>query len=129
MGFDDYLAVAVTGVIRHSPILVIGILGLWYALPMRQQFARAAGWASLGFTLLIVHSILGVTRDVASVVIRVNFAFEPTEIGLALSFLALVAYVPLLGALLLLARAVFLDRGIARATLQDSDSVGGGNAA
>lgn len=116
MGFNDYLAVAVMGVIRHAPFLVVGVIGLWHANPMRERLPRAAGWAASGFLLLIVHSILAVIRDVAVVVIQVSDVFGPTATGLALTFFGLVAYVPLLCGILLLSRAFFLDRAAASAT-------------
>jgi len=77
---------------------------------MKVQVRRAATWASSGFSLLIVHAIASVFRDVFSLVVRSDFALEPTGVALALNGLALAAYLPLLGALVSLARAFFLDR-------------------
>ena len=111
MNIDDYLALSATNFIRHLPVLVVGAIGLWHAIPMRHRFMRAATWASWAFGLLIVHAIVSVARDVASVAIRSNNVGDPSEIGLALTSWSMLAYLPLLAALVLLARAFFLERG------------------
>lgn len=110
MDFSTYLYLIGIQFVRHLPFLLIGVVGLWYAVPMKPQIARAATWASYGFGLLVVHSLARVAGDVTSIAIRVNTPLEATETGVALTVVSLIAYLPLLGALVLLSRAFFLDR-------------------
>ena len=128
MNFDDYLALGAMSLLRQSPILLIGAIGLWFALPMRSDLRRAAIWASTGFGLLIIHALASVIRDVASVAVQINELREPTETGLALTLWALVAYLPLLAAIAFLARAFFMDRSDASRRTYEGSAVPGGTA-
>ena len=110
MNLDDYLALSATDFIRQLPIILVGAIGLWHSIPMRRLFVRAATWASWGFGLLIVHALLSVARDVASAAIRTSKVGRPDEIGLAIAFWSVLAYLPLLFALIVLARSFFLER-------------------
>lgn len=110
MNVENYLWIIATNFVRHFPVLLIGVVGLWHALRLRNHAGIAASWASVGFALLIIHAILNVVRDVASLAIRVDGTLGPTALGLTLNSLALASYFPLVVALYVLGRAIFLGR-------------------
>jgi hypothetical protein len=110
MEIGQYLTLLLVALLRHSPVILIGVIGLRYALPLKHKIRRAANWASVGFSLLIVHAIARVARDVVSAIISLRFEEEPLGTFLTLNGLALLAYLPLLGGLAFLARSFFLDR-------------------
>lgn len=71
MELSTYLSLIGIHFIRHLPVLLIGAIGLRFAVPLRKQIGRAAIWASYGFALLIIHSIARVAGDVMSIAIRI----------------------------------------------------------
>jgi hypothetical protein len=105
----DYAELFGFDLIRHSPVLLLGLFGLWRSRIRREQLGQAYATASWGFATLAMHALLSAARDVASVAVRINAevtAQSPSEIGVALTLVAVPAYLALLLALVLLGRAV-----------------------
>jgi hypothetical protein len=126
MGIEEYTQLFAMSLVRHSPVLLVGIVGLWYSATRRLRLSGAYGWALSGFSVLSANAILSAVRDVGITAVRVN-AVEggrsTSEVGMALTLWSLPAYVALLAALLLLACAVFMGRSGAVTERQDLGSV------
>jgi hypothetical protein len=113
MSIQDYAQLFGTNLVRHSPVLFLGIAGLWRSVIRREQLAQAYTTASWAFAMLAAHAIFSVVRDVARVAVRTNADAAgqlPGEIGITLTAVAAPAYVALLAALVLLGRAVLFGR-------------------
>ena len=114
MNIEDYAQMIGINLIRHSPVLVLGIFGLWRTFVRKQQLARVYVSAVWGFALVAAHGFLSVFRDVAGAVVRINAVdagSPPGEIGITLTLISIPAYLALLAALVFLGRAVLFGRG------------------
>ena len=114
MTLTDQAAVIVGLLIRQVPLLVVAIVGLWFALSRRSQLDLAASWALWGFSLLIAYAICGVFLQAALINIRTNEFLQGGTARIdamnTLNLWALAAYPLFIGGLAAIARAVFLGR-------------------
>lgn len=114
MNIEDYAQLIGVNLIRHSPVLILGVFGLWRTFVRKQQLAQVYVSAAWGFALVAAHALLSVFRDVAGAAARLNAVdagSTPGEIGITLTLISLPAYLALLAALVFLGRAVLFGRG------------------
>ena len=114
MTLTDQAAVLVGMLIRQFPMMVIAIIGLWFAFSRRDKLGQAATWALWGFSLLIAYAICGALLQVVLMTIRTNEFMQSgstrTDAIITLNLWALAAYPLFIGGLAAIARAVFLGR-------------------
>ena len=112
---EEFLFITALRLLRQAPLLVIGLVGLWFALRARPRHRHAYTWASWGFGLLTAYCIVHVGLEVAFVAMAFRIQAVPSGSRLWLDS----AYPIFLASLVVLARAVFIGRdstGVARAT-------------
>ena len=114
MTLTDQAAVLAGLLIRQVPLLVIAIVGLWFAISRRNELSLAGSWAIWGFILLIAYAICGALLQAALINIRTDEFLQSGAARLdavyTLNLWGLAAYPFFIGGLGAIARAVFLGR-------------------
>jgi hypothetical protein len=114
MSGEDYLFMITFRLVMQSPLLIVAIIGLWFALSRRKNHLRAFTWASWGFGLLMGYSAAQVIIQVTLAAVPAWLAEEGTrmtsETAMAMSLWSFASYPLFIGGLAALARAVFLGR-------------------
>lgn len=93
------------------PVLVVSLIGLYHALTRKELAPRAFKAAAWGFSLLMVNSLVGTALQVAMLGIQTTMRNQ----GVAESYfwpniLGVVSGLSFIAGIVLVARAVFLDR-------------------
>ncbi len=120
MPAEEYLLIAAIQLITQSPLLIVAVIGFWFARKRLDQFVPAFRRAAWGFALLIGYCIAHVALRVVLIYVQVDLQVQDRAI--LMSVWSLAAYPLLLGGIILLARAVFLGRN------QGADSGSAANA-
>ncbi len=108
---SELLAVVATKLLLWQlPVLVVAVIGLWYAMSKRERHARASAWAAGGFGLLILHSLVQVLLQVLLVDMRTQSPTSAVESVSRINLWGVAAYPLFIAGITLLARAVFIDR-------------------
>src|SRR5690606_35833258 len=114
---SDYFTLAgLQFVIRALPLFAFAGIGLWFTWTRRSKLGRAARMASWGFSLLMVYALASWALVLTSMIMisegsragRSPIEMQPTLITTTL--LQALVYVVFLAGLVLLARAIFVDR-------------------
>jgi hypothetical protein len=115
MNGGDYLRLFANLLLLQVPILIVAGSGLWFSILRKAQFPRVSWRASWGFSLLIAHSLIGITLQL--VITRIRTEVAGPDLASAIfwtSFLGIAAYPLFIAGFIMLARAIFLDRDINR---------------
>lgn len=108
---SEILAQIATGaLLTQLPLALIGAVGLWLAVSMRERYAYVAAMASVGFGLLIVYAISQVVIQFLVARAQSQPPDAAADTFAALRYASYAVYLLLLGAIAFIARAVFAER-------------------
>jgi hypothetical protein len=117
MSFEAAIAVFVSVLPAQIPVLVLLAVGLYLAMSRREVAPRAFKSAAWGFSLLIVHSLAGTALQVAMLRIRMNMPSRGVAEALFWpGIMSAAAQLLFIAGLVLVTRAVFLDRKAKKAS-------------
>ena len=114
MTLQDAFEIFASMLSARLPVLIVSAVGLYFSLSHKELAPRAFVSAAWGFSLLIVNALVGIAINVA--MFRAQVAMQrgaPTDVLFWLSILRAVAALMYIAGIILLARAVFLDRASA----------------
>ena len=109
---NEILNLFVNLLLTKIPVLLISAYGLWASLSKRVAFPKPAKLAIWGFSLLIMHSFVSLALQVFVFYLKVE-VLSPGEFAAAFvwpSLLSVAAYPLFIAALIMLMRAIYVDR-------------------
>ena len=129
MTASDYLILYAELVVRQVPVLVVTLMGLWYALTRKQVLGCVSSWAAWGFGLLLANALAGGVVQVALIGVRAaasrEFGPADPDAAVRLSLWSLASYPLFIGGIAALGRAVFVNRNMDLNERKDEEAVTG----
>lgn len=90
-------------------ILVVGVVGLYFAVKRRRRHRRVSNYATVGFSCLLVSFLIFVAMQIV-LPNASEFGIEPSRVGAYIGYFNFAAYPVSVIALASISIAVFIDR-------------------